>query len=297
MRRPLRSAVVLLSGLFVFVGVAPGASASVPAITKPAFVTKANAICVAGSKKIDAAGAKLGKNPTDKQITAFIVGVYVPNIAGQIASIRKLGFPSADKAQLTTLFKKVDQVLAKVKKNPAAAASSDTNPFADISPELEAYGLTECGASGDSSTTSDLVAAAQSLAGHYQGPWNNTTFGSTGTVDLTITVDATAKTLKTVTTITGNVFGGTAPPTETLTVPLPATATTPVTVTSPTFGTMTITLQADGSLVIDAPNVPSTTAATFNMVLRPGATGIDGTYTVKLRSGSTANGTVTLKKV
>jgi hypothetical protein len=297
MGRPLRSAVVLLSSLFVVgVGVVPSASAAVPAITKPDFVTKANAICAAGSKKVDAAGAKLGNKPTDKQIKAFVLGVYVPNIAGQIASIRKLGFPSADKAQLTAVFKKADQVLAGVKKNPAAAASSDTNPFADVFPELDAYGLTDCGG-GDSSSTSDPVAAAQSFAGHYQGPWNNTTFGSSGTVDLTITVDATAKTLKTVTTITGNVFGGTAPPPETLTVPLPATATTPVTVTSPTFGTMTLTLQADGSLVIDAPNVPSANAATFNMVLHPSATGIDGTYTVKLRNGTTANGTVTLKKV
>jgi hypothetical protein len=58
--------------------------------------------------------------------------------------------------------------------------SSDTNPFADVFPELDAYGLTDCGG-GDSSSTSDPVAAAQSFAGHYQGPWNNTTFGSSGT--------------------------------------------------------------------------------------------------------------------
>jgi hypothetical protein len=82
-----------------------------------------------------------------------------------------------------------------------------------------------------------------------------------------------------------------------LTIPLPATATTPVTVTSTTFGPMTFTLQADGSLVADAPTVPSANAATFNLVLEPSATGIDGTYTVKLRTGSTANGTVTLTKV
>jgi len=33
----------------------------------------------------------------------------------------------------------------------------------------------------------------------YTGPWKTTTFGSTGTLDLTISLDTTAKTVKVVT--------------------------------------------------------------------------------------------------
>jgi hypothetical protein len=297
MRRSLRwIGVVLFSGLLLTAGVAPNASASVPAITKPAFVAKANAICTAGNAKLDKAGSKLGSSPSDKQLKAFVLGVFIPNVAGQIAAIRKLGFPAADKAELDATLKEASAVLAGIKKDPTSVLTATTSPFAAVDAKLSAYGVTECASGGDSSD-SDPVTAAQKFVGHYQGPWNNTTFGSSGTVDLTITLDTTAKTLKTVTTITGNVFGAAPPPTETLTIPLPASATTPVTVTSPTFGAITFTLEADGSLVADAPNVPSTNAATFNMVLHLTATGIDGTYTVKLRSGSTANGTLALKKV
>jgi hypothetical protein len=38
-------------------------------------------------------------------VKTFVLGVYRPNIAAQIAKIRKLGFPTADKTQLTALFK------------------------------------------------------------------------------------------------------------------------------------------------------------------------------------------------
>ena len=296
MRHPLRRmGVVALSGLALTVAVAPGASASVPAITKPAFVTKANAICKAGNAKLEKAAAKIGDSPSAKQLKAFVLGVFIPNITGQIAAIRKLGFPSADKAELDATLKEASQVLADIKKDPTVLFSGSTSPFAAVHAKLSAYGITECANGGDSSG-SDPVAAAQTFVGHYTGPWKNTTFGSTGTLELTISLDTTAKAVKVVTTITGNLFGSPPPPTETLTLPLPATATTPVTVTSTTFGPMTFTLQADGSLVADAPTVPSANAATFNLVLKPSTSGIDGTYTVKLKNGTTANGTVTLTK-
>ena len=175
-----------------------------------------------------------------------------------------------------------------------AALQGTTNPFADVILKQQAYGLKSCGASA---STDAAVSAAQGFVGHYQGPWTNTTFGSTGTVDLTISLDTGTRTVTVVTALTGNVFGAPAPPAETLTVPLPTDSSTPVTVTSPTFGALTVTLQSDGSLVVDAPNVPDATAATFHLVLTPSAAGMDGTYTVGLRAGTTANGTVTLKKV
>ena len=49
-------------------------STSAPAITKTAFVTKANAICTHDNAQIAAAVAKLGKTPTKAKITAFAKG-------------------------------------------------------------------------------------------------------------------------------------------------------------------------------------------------------------------------------
>ena len=290
--------VVLLAALVLGTGLASSASASRREISKPDFIAKADAICTAANTKLAAAEAKLGANPTNKQVKKFVLNVLVPNIAGQLAKIRKLGFPMADKASLTALFTKADKDLARIKKNPALAVQSGSEPFADVKPQLRAYGLTVCGDSDSGGSVAAVIAAVQAITGHYQGPWTNTTFGSTGTVDLTIWVDTATGTVKVVTSITGNVFGGSAPPAETISVPIdPANPTSPVTVTSTTFGQITFSIQADGSLVADAPNLPSANAAMFHLVLKPSATGMDGTYTVKLRSATTANGTVALKKV
>jgi hypothetical protein len=298
-RASRRVVVVVLAGVALIAFGAPSTSASAtsPSITKADFIAKADKICAAGSAKLAAAEAKLGKQPTDKQMETYLVKVYVPNIAGQIAKIRKLGLPAGDETQLQALFAEAGQVLAKIKADPAAALASSTSPFADVSAKQQAYGFKVCGGAGGSSSGDAVTSAAQRFVGHYQGPWNNTTFGSSGTVDLAITLNAPARTLMVVTTLTGQVFGAPAPPPETLTVPLDASdPAKPVTVPSPTFGPLTLSLASDGSLTLDAPTVPSANASTFHMVLRPSATGMNGTYTVGLRSGTTANGTVTLQK-
>ena len=143
-----------------------------------------------------------------------------------------------------------------------------------------------------------MDAIASALAGRYQGTWTNTTFGSTGTLDITVSYDAPTATVKATVAITGNVFGSPAPAPETFTLPLnPSDLTAKVSVPSAVFGQLTFSLQADGAVVAEAPNVPSANAATFRLVLKPSATGADGTYSVGLRNGATANGTVTAKKV
>lgn len=77
----------------------------------------------------------------------------MPNVAGQIAKIRKLGYPTADKAELTALYKEADGVLASIKKNPTAAVESSTSPFADVATKQRAYGFTSCGAGPSSSSS------------------------------------------------------------------------------------------------------------------------------------------------
>ena len=271
------------------VGIVDSAGALVPSITKDDFVDQANAVCEAGNAKLDAAGEKLGDSPTDKQIKAFVLTALVPNISGQIAAIRKLGFPAADKEQLTALFASAERILARIKKNPSLVTGSD-DPFAAVNQELSAYGLTVC-------SNTDPVSIAEEYAGTYQGTWTNTTFGSTGTIKIDVVVDASAKTAKITTTLTGNVFGAPAPPPETLTIPLgDVQPGQPPTVTSPLFGQLSISVKDDGTVVGDAPNVPSAAVNTFHVELKPSATGFAGTYSVVLASGTTANGTLTLTR-
>ena len=63
------------------------------------------------------------------------------------------------------------------------------------------------------------------------------------------------------------------------------------------FGPVTVTVQDDGSLVVDAPAVPGGVVAKMHEMLSPTATGFAGNYTLTFaNSTSTATGTIALTK-
>lgn len=118
-------------------------STSTTAITKAEFLAKANAICTKGNKQTDAAGAKLGENPSPAQITAVVKNTDVPAIQTQIDGIRALGAPSGDEATVTNLLNLAQADLNKVKSNPALLAG-ESDPFADFAKIAHPYGLEAC---------------------------------------------------------------------------------------------------------------------------------------------------------
>ncbi len=122
-------------------------SSSKPAISKTAFLSKANAICAHGNSVTNAAGAKLGTNPTQAQVTAVVKTEFVPSIQGSINSIRALGAPSGDQATVTNMLNVAQADLNKVKSNPLLLASN-SSPFADFAKVAHPYGLTDCAKSG-----------------------------------------------------------------------------------------------------------------------------------------------------
>ncbi|MFI5166832.1 MAG: hypothetical protein ACHQQS_09455 [Thermoanaerobaculales bacterium] len=76
---------------------------------------------------------------------------------------------------------------------------------------------------GDPTTVDQVyggVVDATDLVGTWTGPWNNVTFGSTGNVTIVVTADVPGRTAQMQVTLTGNVFGGAAPPPETYPVAL-----------------------------------------------------------------------------
>jgi hypothetical protein len=281
-----RTLAVLAASVVVLVAAAPVATGAAT-VSKDEYLAQANAICEQGSAEIDAAEAKLGDSATQKQVEAFVTKVVVPNIGGQIAAIRKLGYPTGDRAQLTALFASAERVLARIKKNPKLATGG-VDPLRAVKEELSAYGLHSC--AGD-----DPVSIAERFAGTYTGTWKNTTFGSSGSIKVEVAVDPSAKTAKVTTTLGGNVFGAPAPPPETVTIQLASLQPgQPATITSPLFGQLTLSVKEDGTIVADSPDVPSAAITTFHAELHQTATGLDGTYRVALASGTTANGTLTL---
>lgn len=114
------------------------------ALTKSAFIKQADAICTKGNKSIDAAGAKLGQNPSKSQIEQFTNATLVPSLQSQLDEIRNLTPPSGDEDTVTAFLDSADEATSKIKADPSLLTGS-ANPFADANKKATAYGLKVCG--------------------------------------------------------------------------------------------------------------------------------------------------------
>ena len=150
--RPLKGAAIAAALIVGLAAAGCGSSSSsskstsstaTPAITKAAFLAKANAICTQGNKVTNAAAATLGKSPSQAQVIALVKSTDVPSIQTQIDGIRALGAPSGDQATVTNILSLAQADLNKVKSNPTLLAGT-TSPFANFAKIAHPYGLTAC---------------------------------------------------------------------------------------------------------------------------------------------------------
>lgn len=140
-------------------------------------------------------------------------------------------------------------------------------------------------------------APESAFSGTANGSWHNNTFGTSGPVTLTGTVDTVAQTYNGTITFGGNVFGVGTPPPQPLSGPYSTTGNTTFTGTSSFFGTVNATVTTTGQITGTMTNLPATSSVsscTFNGTAT--ATTVNMTYTVQLRAGGSANGTVTLSR-
>jgi len=121
--------------------------------------------------------------------------------------------------------------------------------------------------------------AAAALEGTYTGEWVNTTFGSTGPIELTIEVDEAAQFAILTLDLGGTVFGGSDPDPVVYEVDL---------VGSPSdfdnsddlFGDSSATFDADGGFSLTAPSVPGVGGLEMTIEGQFTETGAEGTYTI-----------------
>jgi hypothetical protein len=126
-------------------GSSSSTTTSTTAITKTEFLAKGNAICAKGNKELNAVGAKLGKSPSQAQVTAAVNSSYVPSIQAQIDGIRALGAPAGDEATVTNMLDLAQADLNKIKGDPTLLVSQN-DPFANFAKIAHPYGLTQCAA-------------------------------------------------------------------------------------------------------------------------------------------------------
>jgi hypothetical protein len=143
---------------------------------------------------------------------------------------------------------------------------------------------------GDDGTAA-RVAAAQELEGEYEGEWNNTTFGSSGPVSATITVNADAAFALFSLDLGGNVFGAADP--DAFLVEVDLTQEGPYEFTTDLMGDSEFTMDEDGTVMFTAFSIDQLTGASMEVEGTVTAAGWDLVYTIFSPTGSVfAEGTV-----
>jgi hypothetical protein len=119
------------------------AGRAAPAISRSAFVKKANAICVKGNAQSRAARAKLGASPSEEQIVAFVRGAEVPAVQAQLDAIRALGAPAGDRATVKKMLDLAQAAVNRVRVVPTMLTTGQ-DVFAPFARIAHPYGLTAC---------------------------------------------------------------------------------------------------------------------------------------------------------
>lgn len=150
---------------------------------------------------------------------------------------------------------------------------------------------------GDPSTVEATGLAIDPLlaVGNWTGAWYNTTFGSTGAANATVSYVPASHTMQVMIDVDGNVFGGSNPPAESMSASLDGSGFTFAS-TSATFGQINVVVGLDGTI-----------NGTLSAIPAPGIDSLDVTggyskgiamllYTVNFTGSGTASGVIWLSK-
>jgi ABC-type phosphate/phosphonate transport system substrate-binding protein len=124
--------------------------ASTTAISKAAFIKKADAICTKGTARLASNFSAFLKKQKLKQLTQAdeeeLVGkVLVPGVKREIKELRALGAPSGDEDRVNEMTKALEEGLETAEGNPEAVTSSSDVVFGIAARLAGEYGLEACG--------------------------------------------------------------------------------------------------------------------------------------------------------
>lgn len=121
-----------------------GSESAPEATTKAEFVERANEICdranqVLRKAMVDAFGAG---EPGDEAGIRFTHEVWVPNLRQQDRDLRRLEWPSEDRAEIESMLDGVLRATERVEADPELASRG---PFDEVTRRLTDYGIGLCG--------------------------------------------------------------------------------------------------------------------------------------------------------
>jgi hypothetical protein len=126
-------------------------STSANAIPKAVFITKTDAVCSAGNKRMEVAFAhfleenKNTRHPSKAEYETLVGKVVVPNVKREIKEIRALGAPEGDEDRVDAILEALEEGVETAEDDPKAAVSSSEAIFGISSRLGKEYGLEVCG--------------------------------------------------------------------------------------------------------------------------------------------------------
>jgi hypothetical protein len=126
-------------------------SSTGPTISKAAFIKKADAVCMHGNSRMEAAFADLLvenkkiQQPSQADQEALVGEVLVPNIKREIKEIRAFGVPDGDEDRVEGFLEALEEGVETAERNPKVVVSSSEAIFGIPSRLAKEYGLEVCG--------------------------------------------------------------------------------------------------------------------------------------------------------
>lgn len=152
MKRRLSMLTVAALAALIVAGCGGGEDATTASIGKAQFITKADAICAAGSEQTQADLAAylkqekltLNENQTEEE-SAALIAILVKNVEKEVQSIRALGVPSGDDSQVGAILAALEEGAKEAEKDPQAVVQGEVNVLGKAGELAKEYGLQACG--------------------------------------------------------------------------------------------------------------------------------------------------------
>jgi len=147
-RKPTLFLVPCLIGGTLLAGCGSGddSSSTEAALSKPAYVKQANAICKKAADKINTAGSQQfgNKQPTEAELAKFVNDTAVPAFDDELSQLRDLPPPSGDEDTVNAIYDAAQDGADALKENPSILLENNPAAFQEANKLAKDYGLDVC---------------------------------------------------------------------------------------------------------------------------------------------------------
>jgi hypothetical protein len=126
-------------------------SSSTNSISKEQFITKADAICKKGTKRLQAAIFAALKDPrnltkvSNAEQIKIVKTAMVPNVSREVKELRALGIPDGDEEKVDAMITALEEGVEIAEQDPQVVTKSSDAVFGISSRIATEYGLEACG--------------------------------------------------------------------------------------------------------------------------------------------------------